>query len=295
MKHFLSSLLFFALMTILVSCTANSGKSSQTERCFDAETVTNVMDAVFVPYDPDESYRHKAEVFRRLVANGNVDSIKQMTDFPLMINRYVIIENEDEFAAMYDNIFTKEVCDSILYGTLNFQYNIGIVTFASSAVVSENGKLIAVGECSNFIKNLTRKRISLEKQGLHKSIRNYVRCRHYMETEHYRVRIDEMTDTLRFTLWNINDPIDSKPRVNLLGYEEDSGSYGYITYYFYGKNTAYWIRMGCYMCGRDYNNEIGQYPVTQYNEDYECDFDIEHPIMDEAIKVCQPDNRTFLY
>ena len=46
---------------------------------------------------------------------------------------------------------------------------------------------------------------------------------------------------------------------------------------------------------RDYNNRIGQYPVTQYNEDYECDFDIEHPIMDEAIKVCQPDNRTFLY
>ena len=151
MKHFLSSLLFFTLMTILVACTANSGKSSQTERCFDAETVTNVM---------DESYRHKAEVFRRLVANGNVDSIKQMTDFPLMINRYVIIENEDEFAAMYDNIFTKEVCDSIMYGTLNFQYNIGTVTFASSAVVSENGKLIAVGECSNFIKNLTRKRIS---------------------------------------------------------------------------------------------------------------------------------------
>lgn len=42
MKHFLSSLLFFAIMTILVSCTANSGKSSQTERCFDAETVTMV-------------------------------------------------------------------------------------------------------------------------------------------------------------------------------------------------------------------------------------------------------------
>lgn len=295
MKHFLSYLLFFALMTILVSCIANSGKSSQTERCFDAETVTNVMDAVFVPYDPDESYRHKAEVFRRLVANGNVDSIKQMTDFPLMINRYVIIENEDEFAAMYDNIFTKEVCDSILYGTLNFQYNIGTVTFASSAVVSENGKLIAVGECSNFIKNLTRKRISLEKQGLHKSIRNYVRCRHYMETEHYRVRIDEMADTLRLTLWNIEDPIDSKPQVNLLGYEEDSGSHSYITYYFYGKDTVYWISMGCYMCSRDYNNGIGQYPIAPYNEDWGFRFDIEHPIMNETIKVCQPDYRTFLY
>ncbi|MBQ2176545.1 MAG: hypothetical protein II453_16295, partial [Alphaproteobacteria bacterium] len=146
MKHFLSSLLFFALMTILASCTANSGKSSQTERHFDAEADTNVMDAVSVPYDPDESYRHRTEVFRSLVANGDVDSIKHLTEFPLMINRYVIIENEDEFAALYDSIFTKEVCDSIMYGTLNFQYNIGTVTFASSAVVSENGKLIAVGE-----------------------------------------------------------------------------------------------------------------------------------------------------
>ena len=77
--------------------------------------------------------------------------------------------------------------------------------------------------------------------------------------------------------------------------EWQSSTSGGRTLNVYGKNTAYWIRMGCYMCGRDYNNEIGQYPVTQYNEDYECDFDIEHPIMDEAIKVCQPDNRTFLY
>ncbi|MFN5704569.1 MAG: hypothetical protein ACK45U_01815 [bacterium] len=122
--------------------------------------------------------------------------------------------------------------------------------------IEDNGGLKAVNYQSAFETNLRTSLIEKDRSTLHPTMREYLEPRCIVETEVYRIRVDELKDgTYRYSSWKKNSDVGSIPDLQLtegtLVFEGSGGNHRYI---FTTEDFRYEIEI--LLIGFDYDSPV---------------------------------------
>ncbi len=184
--------------------------------------------------------------FIELIKNRNLEKLKSQISFPLRRN-YPLpdIKNENEFLKRYDEVFDDNLTTMIVSSDLKNDWSVagwrGIMLNRGTLWLDYDGRLIAVNYHSNIELDNREKLIENDKNSIHKSLNKFEQPVLILETEKFRIRIDELNNgAYRYASWSIDSTMDEKPDLVLeTGSREFEGSGGNHRYEFINGNYTY--------------------------------------------------------
>lgn len=151
------------------------------------------------------------------VKAGNKEALAGITAYPLK-REYPIpdIYDKKEFVARYKEIFNDSLVKLIIksrpaddWSEMGWR---GIMLLDGVIWLDQDGKLIAVNTQSPFERKKKAALIAEDKKHLYPSVRNFLRPICIIETNKYRIRIDEMSDgKYRYSSWLLKNKMSEKP------------------------------------------------------------------------------------
>jgi len=164
-----------------------------------------------------KEYRDVVRTFIDCIENRNIEKLKTLVEFPLR-RKYPLpdIKNATEFMEQYDEIFDKKLTNTIVKSDVQNDWSVvgwsRIMLDNGTLWLGQNGQLLAVNYQSNSERNKREKLIKNDKKSIHKSLRKFEQPKLLLETEKYRIRIDELSSGFyRYASWPINSTMNKKP------------------------------------------------------------------------------------
>jgi len=170
-----------------------------------------------------------------LFKNTNKIEIAKLIDYPLR-RKYPIeaIKNKNEFLYRYNEIFDKELVESIIESNkLKDWEKVGSrgTMFKNGTIwLNSNGKIISINYQSKIEKIIAEHIISLQKSILHKSISDFDKPVFVWKTKKFIIRVDDMGENnYRYASWSKDKSFSEKPDIILqsgkLIYDGSAGNY----------------------------------------------------------------------
>ena len=184
--------------------------------------------------------------FIETIKTRNKEKICSLVRYPLT-REYPIpeVNNKNELLKRFDEVFDTKLLTLIEKSIIKTSWSEmgwrGIMLLDGEIWLDFDGKIIGVNYQSQFEKKKKEELISIQKNSLHESLRNFVRPICLLETSKYRIRIDDMgQDKYRYTSWKLQQNMSEKPEVLLLnGKVEFDGSGGNHSYIFKSGEYTY--------------------------------------------------------
>lgn len=184
--------------------------------------------------------------FIKNVKNNNIEALSNKIAYPFR-RGYPIkaIENKQEFVGRYKEVFDDSLVKMITTSDITKDWSEmgwrGIMLRNGELWLDVDGRLRGVNYQSAFEKKRQVELIEAEKKTLHESIRDFEQPCYVLETNEYRVRIDQLSfGDYRFAMWPINSKMSEKPlKVIYKGNLVHEGSGGNHHYDFYDWETVY--------------------------------------------------------
>ena len=161
------------------------------------------------------------KAFIERVRSGNKDSLAAHTAFPIR-RRYPVpyINNKREFIDRYDTIFDQALVRKIVESNPATDWSDGGwrgISFSSGDVWlidDDQGTLEAVNYQSSLEKKKMVELIAKDRAAVHEPLQQFIEPVYILETETYRIRIDEMApDNYRYASWKLDKPMSDKPDI----------------------------------------------------------------------------------
>jgi len=194
--------------------------------------------------------------FIETIKTKNKEKICSLVRYPLTReNPIPEVKNKNELLKRFDEVFDTKLLTLIVKSKIKTDWSEmgwrGIMLLDGEVWLDFDGKLIGVNYQSQFEKKKKEELITIQKNSIHESLRNFVRPIYILETSKYRIRIDDMGhDKYRYASWKLQQNMSEKPEVLLLnGKVEFDGSGGNHSYFF--KSGEYTYECGIVEMGED--------------------------------------------
>lgn len=184
--------------------------------------------------------------FIKLIKLNDIEGISELIRFPL--NReYPIppVKTKSDFVKRFDEIFDNHLKNEILSSTIKDNWSEvgwrGIMLNQGTLWLDYDGSLIAINYQTIYEKELLSSIISAQKKKLHESIKKFSKSILELETEKYKIRIDEISESnYRYSAWSKDKEMSDKPNIIIQnGKLEVDGSGGNHRYIFKNKEYTY--------------------------------------------------------
>lgn len=153
----------------------------------------------------------------RLFKEKDISKIIDLVNYPLR-RAYPIrsIQNKNELRDQFNEVFDEIIVGKIANSTPDQWSEMGwrgiMLDDGVIWIDSYEGRIIAVNYESDFEKNKRLQLIAQEKEQVHSSLSIFDSPVYKIETEHYRIRIDEFQNsTYRYAAWKISEQESAKP------------------------------------------------------------------------------------
>lgn len=209
MKHSIPILLLASLSITACSNTENNKESVQQQ--FSEHTSNErkqprpVSISTSEEAEDDDQQLSEAETkgisgLINLFKSNDIESISKHIHFPLM-REYPLspIRNAEEMKLRFNEVFDSELCARIAHSKLSQWSEVGWrgVMFNNGELWlwdAEAGSISAVNYQSPWEKNRLKELVRLDQLRIHTSIKSYIRPVYKIKTEHYLIRIDEISE-----------------------------------------------------------------------------------------------------
>jgi hypothetical protein len=215
-------------------------------------------------------YRDVVVEFVRAVKTDDPDKIGDVIDFPLG-RSYPLptVNDKKEFIQRYDEIFDEYLRTAIVnsdidedwadVGWRGIMFNRGILWLTHS------GALRALNRLSEIEADKRRVIIEKERQGLHESLREFKMPEFIIETEKFKVRVDQMDGyKYRYASWPKGADMSKKPDLVInngeIKYEGSGGNH-----YYKFKNGKYTYIVSVTVIG--HSESAPYYLAVSHNDD----------------------------
>lgn len=178
--------------------------------------------------------RHFIESIKR----NDKKEISLMISYPLMReNPIPPIMNKQEFLKRYNEIFDYNLKLLICNSNINSDWTVigyqGISYGNGDIWFDFDGKLITLNYISLAERIKKDHIIQVIKKQIHSSLSNFIQPLHIMETQKFRIRIDDMGNSkYRYASWSINKKMTEKPDLiienGIVDFEGNGGNQSYI-------------------------------------------------------------------
>ena len=154
--------------------------------------------------------------FINCVKLNNKECVAKKASYPFK-REYPIpsIKNKQEFLNRYSQIFDEKLVKSLSTSTLSDWSDMGwrgLMYGQGKVWLDFDGKLIAVNYQSKIEEEEKTKLIEKEKSNIHSSLRTYKNPAYILETKKFRIRIDELENSIyRYASWSIDHSMQDKP------------------------------------------------------------------------------------
>jgi hypothetical protein len=187
--------------------------------------------------------------FIECIQNKNVNKLKTLISFPIK-RAYPLpdVKDENEFIKRYNELFDDSLFSEIIKSDLKKDWTAvgwrGIMLYNGTLWLDYDGKLLAINYQSEKERIERMRLIELDKSSIHKELVKFKQPILIMETEQFRIRIDELDNgKYRYASWPINSEMNQKPDLIIKNghwsadgsggnhsYEFNNGKYKYICY-----------------------------------------------------------------
>lgn len=164
-----------------------------------------------------KEYQKKITNFIDYIKNDKKNDIAEMISYPLK-RQYPIpkIKNKQELIKRYDEIFDTKLKSLIIKSKPSKDWAEvgwrGIMLYDGDIWIDTDGKLIAINYQSKAESTMRNQIIESEKKTLHPSISKYQNPTYILETDKFRIRIDEISaNNYRYSSWSVKSKISEKP------------------------------------------------------------------------------------
>lgn len=187
--------------------------------------------------------------FIKVIRSQDPAKIAKSVNYPLF-RQYPVphIENEKEFVDHFKEVF-DDSCIQVILKSKHKDWSVvgwrGISCEAGMVWLDDMGQLRAVNHETKEGRARRLKLIEADKLTVGSMLRNFAVPKLYMETEGFRIRVDEMDDgQYRFCSWELGNSTLNEPGMKLEnGTVNYSGSGGNHTYEFANKEFKYIIEI----------------------------------------------------
>lgn len=203
---------------------------------------------VYSQEEPKEEFKHKEMVaeFIQLVRKGRVEQLAGRTSFPLG-RQYPLplVKDKQDLIRRYNEIFDDSLTKMILssdpaadWAQVGWR---GIMLHNGVLWLDEEGGLVAVNYHSPAELKKRQELIAADRQKLHTSVQSFEDPVYVLETQRYRIRIDDMGDgNYRYASWPIRRGMNEPPELVILnGKREYYGSGGNHGFEFVNQGIKY--------------------------------------------------------
>ena len=199
----------------------------------------------------EKQYRDVIEVFIDCVRYDDVSRLSTLMFYPLK-RQYPLpaINNEIEFLSRYQEIFDDSLKEIIVSSDIENDWsNVGWrgMMFHNGLLwLSYDGTFFSITYKSDFERNRRAELIESDKKSIHQSLRVFDNPILIIETEKFRVRIDEMKNgKYRYASWGMKTKMSEKPDLVLNDGEfAAEGTGGALKYKFVNGNYRYVVSVG---------------------------------------------------
>ena len=185
---------------------------------------------------------YKIDSIKNVIAlfkTGNIGKISSKIDFPLY-REYPIpsIKTKEEFRDRFNEVFDNTLIDKIANSKIEQWSEVGwrgiMLDNGDLWMANSDGVITTINYQSDFEKKLRQNLILKDKQNLYVSLKNFESPTYKIETNKYRIRIDELTNSkYRYASWKKGEKETTKPNIILDNGElefEGSGGNHVITF-----------------------------------------------------------------
>lgn len=162
-------------------------------------------------------YQEVVKTFVECIKNNNTDRLQTLIAYPLR-REYPLsdVKDEHEFQKRYNEIFDDSLKEIIIASNIGDDWSsvgcTGVMLNNGTLWLDYDGRLIGVNYQSNFEKDKRVKLIKKDKKTIHESIKDFEEPILIIETEKFRIRIDELSSgEYRYSSWSINFKMNEKP------------------------------------------------------------------------------------
>ena len=191
-----------------------------------------------------EEYQVEIESFIKLIKNDDKERIAELVKYPLKRDNPIpSIRNKEEFMLRYHEIFDDSLKSLIIHSNTSTDWSEvgwrGIMLYNGTMWIDYDGKILAVNYQSIEEKTIKKNLIAANKNTLHSSLINFKNPVCILETQKFRIRIDELSNgKYRYASWPISKSMSESPDIILTNGEVImEGSGGNHTFKF--KNGMY--------------------------------------------------------
>jgi len=187
------------------------------KRYFTFLLLSLLVNIVFAQEELKKEYKGLITTFVDAVKDDDIQSLKALIKYPL--NReYPIpdIKDDNDFVERYDQIFDDVLKNIIVNSKLDKDWETvgwrGIMLYSGVVWIDYDGKLIGLNYQSNKEEVLLNKLLEEDKNSLHNSLVNFKRPEVILETQKFRIRIDQLNNDLyRYASWSIDAETNEEP------------------------------------------------------------------------------------
>lgn len=215
MKHY--KLTGIALAVLLLGCNQKNSKNTAATHEQPVDTAGKEIKQVDLTADQIERVKTIIALFKE----NNIDKIAKRINYPLH-REYPIppIRDKETFKQRFSEVFDTILIDKIANSKLEQWSEVGW-----RGVMLDNGivwlgytdaVITAVNYESDVEKKLRTALIVKDKENLHASLKTLVSPTYKIQTKHYHIRIDELTNNkYRYASWKMGEKELSKPDIIL--------------------------------------------------------------------------------
>jgi hypothetical protein len=203
-----------------------------------------------------KEYQKNIATFIDCIKKDKKTEIATMFSYPFE-RQYPIpkIKNKQEFIKRYDEVFDAKLKSLIIKSKPSKDWSEvgwrGIMLYNGDLWMDTDGRLITINYQSKAESNMRNKIMESEKKTLHPSIANYKNPNYILETDKFKIRIDEISpNNYRYASWNIKQGMSEKPDLiinNGTWTPDGSGGNSYFTF----KNGEYTYECDIIKIGED--------------------------------------------
>ena len=165
----------------------------------------------------EKEYQVVVRTFVDCIINNNTETLKTLIAYPLR-REYPLsdVKDEFEFQERYNELFDDSLKKVISTSEIGKDWSTvgwrGIMLNNGTLWLDYDGRLIAVNYQSNIERDKRIKLIENDKGSIHESIRDFKEPILIIETEKFKIRIDELNNgKYRYISWSSNSEMSEKP------------------------------------------------------------------------------------
>jgi len=218
------------------------------------EVASEESTEVYQSEDPllTEEQRVNLEAFIEAVKLLDKEKIADCMIFPFEMNHPVpAIKDKVDFLGRFDEVFDEALIKTIIESSVDSDYSEvgwrGIMLNHGTLWFTESGLLFATNHQTDAEKKHQERLIAQIKTTLHESIRDFMNPVTVIETNKFRVRIDEIeANKYRYASWPLDNGINEKPDLIIEnGNRQADGTGGNHRYIFENGKYSYtiWINV----------------------------------------------------